>query len=229
MRALRVAVPEGARLSAGVLDPGSGRSAVYGGGSFDAASVVKVGILAALLLGAQDTDRDLTGAERERAARMIGRSDNDCATELWHRIGGAPGLDAAHRRLGLTATVGGTNGYWGLTRTTARDQLTLLRHVFTPSPVLTPASRACLAALMASVVPGQRWGVSAVGPGALKNGWFPRDATGRWVVHSVGRASGAHGDRLLAVLTEGTSSRAEGIALVESAARAAVRDFAGPA
>ncbi|MFI9394426.1 serine hydrolase [Streptomyces bauhiniae] len=229
MEPLSVEVPEGARLSVGVLDPGSGRRAVYGDGSYDAASVVKVGILAALLLGAQDADRDLTAAERERAARMIGRSDNDSATALWHGIGGAPGLDAAHRRLGLTATVGGTNGYWGLTRTTAQDQLTLLQHVFAPSPVLAPASRAYLAGLMASVVPGQRWGVSAVGPGALKNGWFPRDATGRWVVHSVGRASGAHGDRLLAVLTEGTPSHAEGIALVESAARAAARAFAGPA
>ncbi|MGA5322986.1 serine hydrolase [Streptomyces seoulensis] len=229
MEPLRVTVPEGARLSVGVLDPDSGRSAVYGDGSYDAASVVKVGVLAALLLRAQDADRDLTAAERDRAARMIGRSDNASATALWDAIGGAPGLDAAHRRLGLTATVGGADGYWGLTRTTAQDQLTLLRHVFAPSPVLAPASRACLAGLMASVVPGQRWGVSVVGPGALKNGWFPRDATGRWVVHSVGRASGAGGDRLLAVLTEGTASHAEGIALVESAARAAVEAFAGPA
>ncbi|MER8030466.1 serine hydrolase [Streptomyces bauhiniae] len=229
MEPLRVEVPEGARLSVGVLDPRSGRSAVYGDGSYDAASVVKVGILAALLLGAQDAGRDLTSAERERAARMIGRSDNDSATALWHGIGGAPGLDAAHRRLGLTATVGGPDGYWGLTRTTAQDQLTLLQHVFTPSPVLTPASRAYLAALMASVVPEQRWGVSAAGPGALKNGWFPRDATGRWVVHSIGRASGPDGARLLAVLTEGTAGRTEGVALVERAACAAVRAFAGSA
>ncbi|MFI8349549.1 serine hydrolase [Streptomyces sp. NPDC085596] len=229
MEALSVEVPEGARLSVGVLDPGSGRSAVHGDGVHDTASVVKVGILAALLLRAQDAGRTLTAVERERAARMIGHSDNDSATALWHGIGGAAGLDAAHHRLGLTATVGGENGYWGLTRTTARDQLTLLQHVFGPSPVLNATSRAYLAALMGSVVPEQRWGISAVGPCALKNGWFPRDATGRWVVHSVGRVSGADGDRLLAVLTEGTASRVEGVALVESAARAAVRAFAAPA
>ncbi|MFG3199425.1 serine hydrolase [Streptomyces sp. NPDC048208] len=229
MEPLSVEVPEGVRLSVGVCDPGTGRSAVYGDDSYDAASVVKVGILAALLLGAQDADRPLTVAERERAASMIGRSDNDAATALWHEIGGAAGLDAAHRRLGLTATAAGENGYWGLTRTTAGDQLTLLRHVFGHSPVLSPASRAYLAGLMGSVVPEQRWGVSAVGPGALKNGWFPRDATGRWVVHSVGRVTGGGGDRLLAVLSEGTASRAAGVALVESAARAAVRAFAAPA
>ncbi|MFG3096827.1 serine hydrolase [Streptomyces sp. NPDC048202] len=234
MEALSRAVPEGVRLSVGVLDPGSGRSAVYGDGVHDTASVVKVGILAALLLRAQDADRTLTAAERERAASMIRRSDNDSATALWHAIGGAAGLDAAHQRLGLTATVGGANGYWGLTRTTALDQLTLLQHVFGPSPVLNAASRAYLADLMTSVVPEQRWGISAVGAGApqsgcaLKNGWFPRDATGRWVVHSVGRVSGPDGDRLLAVLTEGTASHAEGIALVESAARAAVRACADP-
>ncbi|MFJ3664342.1 serine hydrolase [Streptomyces sp. NPDC090119] len=235
MAELSMAVPEGVRLSVGVLDPGSGRSAVYGDGVHDTASVVKVGILAALLLRAQDAGRTLTAAERERAADMIRRSDNGSATALWHAIGGASGLDTAHHRLGLTATVGGAHGYWGLTRTTARDQLTLLQHVFGPSPVLDAASRAYLVQLMGSVVPEQRWGISAAGPGApengcarkdgcaLKNGWFPRDATGRWVVHSVGRVSGPDGDRLLAVLTEGTASHAEGVALVESAARAAVR------
>ncbi|MEU6816268.1 serine hydrolase [Streptomyces sp. NPDC046860] len=228
MGPLSVEVPEGARLSVGVLDPGSGRSAVHGDGSYDAASVVKVGILAALLIRAQDADRALSARERELSARMITRSDNDAASALWRANGGAAGLDAAHHRLGLTATSAGRDGYWGLTRTTARDQLRLLGHVFGPSPVLDRASRAYLAGLMGAVVPGQRWGVSAVGPGALKNGWFPRDATGLWVVHSVGRASGPGGDRLLAVLTEGSLGLARGVALVEAAALAAVRALDGP-
>ncbi|NUK84717.1 hypothetical protein [Streptomyces lunaelactis] len=37
-------------------------------------------------------------------------------------------LDAMHERLGLTQTR--AESAWGLTRTTARDQLTLMRAVF---------------------------------------------------------------------------------------------------
>lgn len=50
-----VTVPGAARVSVAVLDVGSGLSAVHGTGAFDTASIVKVDILAALLLQAQDS------------------------------------------------------------------------------------------------------------------------------------------------------------------------------
>ena len=225
----KVAVPSGARVSVAVLDLGSGASAVHGDAAFDTASIVKVDILAALLLQAQDADRRLTAAERAYASKMIEDSDNASATELWHTIGRAAGLDAANERLGLTGTAGGTGDLWGLTQTTAADQLVLLRQVFGEDSRLTAASRTHVQGLMKGVRADQRWGVSAAADGgspALKNGWLPRSTTGRWDVNSIGRVTVDSADYLVAVLSEGTVSQAEGITLVESAAKAAVGSFA---
>ncbi|GAA2197317.1 hypothetical protein GCM10009787_35290 [Streptomyces bangladeshensis] len=220
-----VSVPAGARVSAAVLAVDSGRRAVYGDAAFDTASIVKVDILAALLLRAQDAGRRPAAAERAHAARMIEESDNASATALWHRIGRAAGLDAANRRFGLTGTAGGDGGLWGLTRTTAADRLVLLQQVFGEDSELGADSRSYLQGLMTSVRADQRWGVSAAAEGtswALKNGWLPRSTTGLWVVNSIGRVTVDGADRLVAVLSDGTASLAEGISLVEATARAAV-------
>ncbi|MFF1281118.1 serine hydrolase [Streptomyces sp. NPDC058299] len=224
----RVAVPSGARVSVAVLETDSGGSAVYGDAAFDTASIVKVDILAALLLRAQDAGRGLTAAERAYAEKMIENSDNASATALWHTIGGAAGLEAANARFGLNATSGGADGLWGLTRTTAADQLVLLRQVFGEDSRLSAASRAYVRGLMESVRADQRWGVSAAargGSSALKNGWLPRSTTGLWDVNSVGRVTVDGTGYLVAVLSDGTRSQAEGVALVEATAKAAVSAF----
>ncbi|WP_031226640.1 serine hydrolase [Streptomyces roseochromogenus] len=225
-----VNVPSGARVSAAVLAVDSGESAGYGDAAFDTASIVKVDILAALLLQAQDADRQLTAAEQVYATKMIENSDNASATALWHSIGGADGLDAANRRFGLTATSGGDGELWGLTQTTAADQLVLLQQVFSADSELSAASRTYVQGLMESVEADQRWGVSAVAAGsnswALKNGWLARGTTGLWDVNSIGRVTVDGTDYLVAVLSKGTESQARGIALVEAAAKAAVSAFA---
>ncbi|MEV6614210.1 serine hydrolase [Streptomyces sp. NPDC051051] len=223
-----VTVPDAAAVSVAVLDMGTGRSAVHGTGAFDTASIVKVDILAALLLQAQDAGRQLTAREKAYAAAMIENSDNDSATALWNSIGGAAGLDAANLRFGLTGTRGGDGALWGLTRTTAADQLTLLRQVFGTASKLSGASRTYLQGLMGQIAAGQRWGVSAAADGsawALKNGWLPRTATGLWDVNSIGRVTSGGHDYLVAVLSDGNGTQAEGIALVEAAARAALSAF----
>ncbi|MFD9718192.1 serine hydrolase [Streptomyces sp. NPDC059076] len=174
---------------------------------YPCASLVKVAILAALL-----QRRDGLGAREEEWARaMIVRSDNEAATELWHVLGGAPGLSAATAGLGLRQTL--AQPAWGLTRTTAPDQLRLLETVFDGGyPLLTT--------LMGQVVEGQRWGVSAAGgPCALKNGWLPVRPSGLWAVHSMGRVGG----RLIAVLSDGHPTLAAGVSRVEAAVREAVR------
>ncbi len=230
-----VPVADGAEVSVAVLDPDSGESASYGTGAYDTASIVKVDILAALLLQAQDAGRSPTAAEKLYAAAMIENSDNDSASALWRAIGTADGLDAANARFGLTGTEGGEGPLWGLTQTTAADQVALLRQVFVADgSELTAASRACVRELMERIADGQRWGVSAAadGPGgtggsgrALKNGWLRRSTTGLWVVNSIGRVeSGGHG-YLVAVVSRGSGTQAEGIALTEAAARAAVGVF----
>lgn len=226
-----VGVADGAEVSVAVLDPDSGEGASYGEGVFDTASIVKVDVLAALLLQAQDAGRTLTAEERAYAAAMIENSDNDSTSALWRAIGTADGLDAANERFGLTGTAGGDGPLWGLTQTTAADQITLLRQVFdTEGSELDEASRAYVRELMERIAVGQRWGVSAAADGAewaLKNGWLRRSTTGLWVINSIGRVTaGGHG-YLVAVLSRGSATQEEGIALTEAAARAAVSVFTG--
>ncbi|MFI7404384.1 serine hydrolase [Streptomyces sp. NPDC049541] len=227
-----VPVEDGAEVSVAVLDLDSGESASYGDGSFDTASIVKVDILAALLLQAQDTDRHLTASEKSYAATMIENSDNTAASELWRTIGRAEGLDAANKRLGLTDTEGGDGMLWGLTQTTSADQLTLLQQVFGDDSKLSDASQTYLRGLMGRIETDQQWGVSAAADGsawALKNGWLPRSTTGLWDINSIGRVTVDGRDYLVAVLSKGNSTQAKGISLVESAAKAAVSALAASA
>jgi hypothetical protein len=245
------------RMSVSVLALDTGVTAGYGADSFDTASIVKVDILAALLLQTQDTGRELTDPEREMAEEMITASDNDAADRLWSAIGGQAGLDAANARLGLTETQAGSGGTWGLTQTTSADQIALLRAVYgagsdsgsymdsgsildtssrtyIPEPmdsgsVLDADSRAYIQELMGSVISEQQWGISAASEGMfeLKNGWLPRSQTGLWDVNSIGRVTVEGESYLVAVVSDGHPTQADGIATVEAAAQAAVDAVSG--
>ncbi|MET9484289.1 serine hydrolase [Streptomyces sp. NPDC006638] len=219
-----------ASLSVAVVDLDDTSRARYGvraGRTYDTASIVKVDILAALLLKAQDEHRGLTAAEKAYASSMIRVSDNAATDALWGMIGGAGGLDAANRRLGLKGTTAGAGGLWGLTQTTAPDQLILLSAVFGEKSPLTASSRSYARTLMGRIADGQDWGVSAAGRAVgLKNGWLPRSATGLWDVNSIGEVTVGGHTYLLAVVSKGSVSMASGISLVERAAKAAVSALA---
>ncbi|MEV6025906.1 serine hydrolase [Streptomyces sp. NPDC052036] len=202
---------------------------------YDTASIVKVDILATVLLQAQDAGRPLTPQEVTHAEAMIRHSDNDSATALWQQIGKAPGLEAANKRLGMATTKGGPGLLWGLTQTTARDQIRLLRAVFdtgpaanTGSTALREDSRKYIRTLMTRIEGDQAWGVSAATTSgwALKNGWLQRTATGLWDVNSIGQITVGGHRYLVAVLSNGSPSMQDGITLVEGAARTAVHSAA---
>ncbi|MFC7883990.1 serine hydrolase [Streptomyces sp. NPDC057376] len=225
-----VTVADGVEVAVAVLDPETEDGASYGAGPFATASIVKVDILAALLLQAQDAGRTLTAAEKAYAVAMIEKSDNASTSALWESIGKADGLDAANERFGLTSTEGGEGPVWGMTQTTPADQVALLRQVFVADgSQLSEASRAYVRGLMERIAPGQRWGVSAAADGsawALKNGWLRRSTTGLWVVNSIGRVTSGGHDLLVAVVSRGSTTMAEGVSLTEEAAKAAVSVFA---
>ncbi|MFE4513590.1 serine hydrolase [Kitasatospora sp. NPDC056783] len=216
------------RYALAVEDLTSGRSAAYGSSTetFTSASIIKVDILAALLLRTQDRGGRLGPAQRQLASDMIRFSDNDAAQQLWADIGRRQGLDAANARLGLTPAHAGQGGPWGLTRTTARDQISLLRAVFTQDSPLDATSRSYLRTLMGAVTDGQNWGVGAAGtPGdrpVLKNGWLPGGTPQLWVVNSMGVVERAGHTLLVVVLTDGQPTRESGISLIERAAATAV-------
>ncbi|MFI9494873.1 MULTISPECIES: class A beta-lactamase-related serine hydrolase [Streptomyces] len=225
--------PSKARVTAAVLSlDGRSLKPLLNGedASYDTASIVKVDILATLLLQSQDAGRHLTAQERALAEPMIRNSDNAATNALWREIGGAPGLEAANKRIGLTATKGGPGPKWGLTQTTASDQIRLLLSVFddaatskTDSP-LNKDSRAYIQSLMTRVASDQAWGVSAASGSdhALKNGWLQRTTSGLWDINSVGRVTVDGHSYLVAVLSDGSPSMNEGISAVERAARQAV-------
>ncbi|TWF90158.1 serine hydrolase [Kitasatospora viridis] len=219
-------------VSVSVTDLTTGQSLSYGapGHGFATASIVKVDILATLLLQAQDGGTSLTADQQGLASAMIENSDNDSATALWNDIGQDGGLNAANRRFGLTATTGGTDGYWGLTSTTADDQVRLLRQVFTGDSLLSAASRSYLQGLLGQVESDQRWGVSAAASGgdyAVKNGWLPRSDTGLWVINSIGTVQRNGHQLLIAAVSDGNPTESGGISLVQAVAQAAAGSLDG--
>jgi hypothetical protein len=209
--------PDG--LTAAVYDAVNGDTSLYRPGvAEDTASIIKVDVLATLLTQAQAQDRTLTPEEQELSEYMIEESDDDDATDLWNEVGGAPAVRSLDAAAGLTDTTPNEAGYWGLTTTTAADQVQLLKRVAFPNTVLNDASRAYELDLMTHVDSDQAWGVSAgVAPGttvAIKNGWLPLDAGG-WQINSIGYVDGDGRDYLVAVLTNGNATEGQGIDTIE--------------
>ncbi len=182
------------------------------------ASIMKVDILATLLHERQRSGAGLTSAQQSLAQDMIEDSDNDDAQKLWDEEGGSTAVDAFDAQAGMDQTTPDAAGYWGLSWTTARDQVKLLRRVMTPNHLLDFRSRAYEYELMRHVVASQRWGVSAGVGGdatvALKNGWLPLHR-GDWQVNSIGKVAGSRHRYLIAVLTSGQPTEGYGIAIIQ--------------
>jgi beta-lactamase class A len=210
-------------FSVAVLDRRTGeRYSFRGSEKYETASVVKVQVLACLLLAAQDDERDLSSTELSLAKRMIRLSDNDATTSLFSRLGRSSGISSCNGRLGLTQTR--VSNSWGLTRTTANDQVKLLSQLVNRKGPLDADSRKLAFTLMNKVAADQDWGVPVVGkPGektTVKNGWLPRSTEGgRWIINTVGRVTGGDTDVSIAVLSHGNASMSSGIKVVEKAAK----------
>jgi hypothetical protein len=205
-------------VTAAVYDEVTGVTSLYRPGvAQETASIMKVDILATLLVRGQPENQLLTAAEQPLAVNMIEESDNDDAQTLWDTEGGATAVGSFNTEAGLTQTDPDAAGYWGLSTTTASDQVQLLRTVAYPNALLTPASQAYELNLMEHVDSDEAWGVSSgVGAGstvALKNGWLPLDSGG-WQVNSVGYVEGQGRDYVIAVLTE-DDTEANGISFVQ--------------
>ncbi|MET0418746.1 MAG: transglycosylase domain-containing protein, partial [Actinoplanes sp.] len=220
----------GLDFAVSVVDRRTARRYDYRGDrAFEAASVVKVQLLAALLLSAQDANRALTTAERTRVRKMIVASDNDAAVQVYAAVGGTSGLREALGRLGLDDT--DPAAAFGRTRTTTRDQARMVLALTASDSPLNSASKELVLQLMSSVNADQTWGVSAASfageQTALKNGWLARSSEGgRWIINSTGRISGEKTDVALSVLSHGHRSQPEGIEAVEQIA-ALTRSYLG--
>ncbi|WP_067604180.1 serine hydrolase [Nocardiopsis listeri] len=176
---------------------------------FDAASVGKVVVLGALLRLTMDEDRELTDSEDDLATDMITVSGNDSAVELRDRLG-AERIQDFLDLAGMDDTVLHPDGFVGLMKITADDQLTLLELLRTDNDVLGAGQRDYARGLMGDVIDEQRWGVPTGAPADatvyLKNGWLPYPDTDTWRINSIGGFQDTPiGDYDLVVLTDGTA------------------------
>ncbi|MGK5737685.1 serine hydrolase [Micromonospora sp. URMC 103] len=210
-------------LTVAVKDRTSDVTLTVGTTRFQTASIVKVDILAALLLRAQQRNDEITGTDRRNAKKMITASDNVAATALYGRIGRKPGLTSANRTFGMKETTANTS--WGMTTTTAADQIRLLTSLTDENGPLDEDNRSYLLELMSQVDEEQDWGVPAAATAAttgvyVKNGWDTVSADdGLWQVNTIGRLVEPGHDWLVAVLSNHHETQAAGVRMVETVAR----------
>jgi beta-lactamase class A len=184
-----------------------------------AASVTKIDLLETLL---HRTGGHLSGSQRALATEMIERSDNKAATSMWLQDAGAVGIGAYNRAVGLSHTLLTID--WGVTRSSAADELLLVRELLHHSRLITNRSRAYMRHLMLHVEGDQRWGITAGVPKdvtvGLKNGWVPVvDDHGRWAVNSVGWVHGRGRRYEVAIMTDRDPYELYGRATVRHIAR----------
>jgi beta-lactamase class A len=182
------------------------------------ASVFKVMVMAGTLLEAQDDGRAVTTWEMSQLDPMITESANGPVRSLWNSFGAAPWYRNQGRVFGLDdTTVRGDDGSaWGLTTTSAADQVDLLRQVLLGDwGPLSAEYRAVAIDLMTDVAPSQTWGVTAGVPDnwtvAQKNGFAGI------TINSVGWVDepGSSDGYLVAILSQGWPDHPSGIAAVE--------------
>ncbi|MEV0719161.1 serine hydrolase, partial [Asanoa sp. NPDC050611] len=163
------------------------------------------------------------------AKKMITLSDNDAATRLFQKIGGTSGLNTANRTFGLKQTKPLSS--WGMSKTTAADQIRLLTAITDEDGRLGDEDRSYLFDLMSQVDETQNWGVPAAALPAttgvyVKNGWDNITADGGlWQVNSIGRLVEPGHDWLVAVLSNHHKTQPAGVRVVEAVAKYALGEL----
>lgn len=203
-RAWRFARRRGGLVSLAVVDTEGRMLTREGGRLYASASVVKAMLLVAELRRLAENGLPLDPGTEDLLEAMIAWSDNDAADTIYARVGD-PGLlavaGAANMRRFTVA------GYWGNAQVTAAD----LAHFFSRVRRLLPRPhRQTGLRLLASVIPGQRWGLpKAVASGSwtvyFKGGW--RETESGELVHQAGWLKDGTREITIAVLTDAQPSR----------------------
>ncbi|MDA8046111.1 MAG: hypothetical protein M0Z30_12880 [Actinomycetota bacterium] len=163
-------------VTAAVEDLNTGAVYTYDPGlSLVLGSTVKVQILGTLLAGAQAQHRWLTPTEISEATAMIEISDNADGQALFDEVGGAGPIQAWDDSIGMTDSYVFPN--WGLSTSSALDELTLLKIYAEPNRFLSDPYRLFGLDLLRNVELSQIFGIN-VGPPesgvqAVKTGRIP--------------------------------------------------------
>lgn len=187
------------------------------------ASSVKVSILTQLLHERDQGKLTFNDNDMANATTMMQNSDNAAATYLLDsRLGGFEALNILFSNLQMTNTQDMAVGHWGHTRTTAADQVKLLRMIYYQKNYLSKESRQTVQQLMGTVSTEQSWGISSGAPKyQLKNGWLT-ESDNSWIVDSIGHVYSKKNPQgyVIAIYTNGNADLNPGIALVEKLAKA---------
>ena len=193
----------------------------HGATTYITASIIKLAIMETVMIQAAGEKRQLTEDEKDLLVPMIENSSNDAATVLWTKAGRADGVRNAMRRMGATHTTFDPEQRWGLTSTTAADQVILADHIFCHNDVIPEPMRAYARELMSSVAEDQDWGMTAGMKSAfVKNGWLPRDDG--WHVNSVA-STGTTGYTAVGLTHSATASMDDLVETIEGMARIIAR------
>jgi Beta-lactamase enzyme family len=181
---------------------------------FPSASVVKAMLMVAVLRRA-GANR-LAPGDAELLRRLITVSDNDAASAIYARVGGA-GLRSVARAAGAKRFA--DVGNWADAQLTAADQARFFLRV---DRLVPAAHRRYARKLLSSIVSWQRWGIAPVARAHrmkifFKGGW----RTG--IVHQVALLERGGRRIALAVLTSGEPSMAYGEQTVEGITRRVLR------
>ena len=214
-RAWRYARRRGGLVSFAVVDTKGRMRTREGGRLYHSASVVKAMLLVAELRRLAEYGLPVDPGTEDLLEAMITWSDNDAADSIYARVGD-PGLiavaEAAKMRRFTVA------GYWGNAQVTAAD----LAHFFSRVRRLLPRPhRQAGLRLLASVIPGQRWGLpKAAASGSwtvyFKGGWRATDSGE--LVHQAGWLKDGSRELTIAVLTDAQPSRLYAIHTVRGVA-----------
>jgi Beta-lactamase enzyme family len=187
-------------------------------------SVVKAMLLAAYLRQPDVRHRDLTEADRDLLGPMIRRSDNRSASTVYDRVGpGALYALADEARMKRFST----QGVWGLSQITARDQA---RFFYRLENVLPDRHRDFAMRLLTQIVKRQRWGIPPVAPRGwvlhFKGGWAPTSSDGgRWGINQVMLLRKAPRRFAVAILTRYSPGKKYGIRTLRGVARRLLRGY----
>ena len=186
------------------------------------ASIVKVLVLLVVLEQAHQDHRPVSEEDLALLWPMVTESDNDATSQLWERIGRGQAVSSYLRSVGVAGFTPDPGTSWGASFASARAMAAILGKLLN-GEILDAPSRALALRMLDSVVPEQRWGVSAGTDLAsgdrveLKNGWYPGEEG--WRVNSVGIVRPRAGDPYaIAIVTGSRVSWQEGIDTIEGIA-----------
>jgi beta-lactamase class A len=156
---------------------------------YTTASSVKVPIMLAFLAQVEAAGREPTAQEKTLLTEMIEKSMDYAATTLWGKIGGAAGLSAYMKRIGVEGLSPYTGG-WSWSTMSPHAMVGLLTKLH-EGTILNPEHRELALYLMEHVITSQRIGVADTAPAgarvAMKIGrWWYDERHGGTVMSSSG-------------------------------------------